>query len=147
LLGDSTQAEVLTALMTDRALTATELAAVAGVTKQRMSSHLSQLLSASLVTVEQQGRHRYFRLADADADADVAGLLESLMGVAFRTGVVRLVASPREPALRRARMCYNHLAGELGVAVFEALLRQGVLQTTRKDIQVTEPGVKWFARF
>jgi len=131
--------------MTDRALTATELAAVAGVTKQRMSSHLSQLLSASLVTVEQQGRHRYFRLADADAD--VAGLLESLMGVAFRTGVVRLVASPREPALRRARMCYNHLAGELGVAVFEALLRQGVLQTTRKDIQVTEPGVKWFARF
>jgi len=145
LLGDSTQAEVLTALMTDRALTATELAAVAGVTKQRMSSHLSQLLSASLVTVEQQGRHRYFRLADADAD--VAGLLESLMGVAFRTGVVRLVASPREPALRRARMCYNHLAGELGVAVFEALLRQGVLQTTRKDIQVTEPGVKWFARF
>ncbi len=129
--------------MTDRALTATELAAVAGVTKQRMSSHLSQLLSASLVTVEQQGRHRYFRLADAD----VAGLLESLMGVAFRTGVVRLVASPREPALRRARMCYNHLAGELGVAVFEALLRQGVLQTTRKDIQVTEPGVKWFARF
>lgn len=147
MLGDSTQAEVLTALMTDRALTATELAAVAGVTKQRMSSHLSQLLSASLVTVEQQGRHRYFRLADADADADVAGLLESLMGVAFRTGVVRLVASPREPALRRARMCYNHLAGELGVAVFEALLRQGVLQTTRKDIQVTEPGVKWFARF
>lgn len=145
MLGDSTQAEVLTALMTDRALTATELAAVAGVTKQRMSSHLSQLLSASLVTVEQQGRHRYFRLADADAD--VAGLLESLMGVAFRTGVVRLVASPREPALRRARMCYNHLAGELGVAVFEALLRQGVLQTTRKDIQVTEPGVKWFARF
>ena len=138
---------MLTALMTDRALTATELAAVAGVTKQRMSSHLSQLLSASLVTVEQQGRHRYFRLADADADADVAGLLESLMGVAFRTGVVRLVASPREPALRRARMCYNHLAGELGVAVFEALLRQGVLQTTRKDIQVTEPGVKWFARF
>lgn len=133
--------------MTDRALTATELAAVAGVTKQRMSSHLSQLLSASLVTVEQQGRHRYFRLADADADADVAGLLESLMGVAFRTGVVRLVASPREPALRRARMCYNHLAGELGVAAFEALLRQGVLQTTRKDIQVTEPGVKWFARF
>lgn len=110
-----------------------------------MSSHLSQLLSASLVTVDQQGRHRYFRLADADAD--VAGLLESLMGVAFRTGVVRLVASPREPALRRARMCYNHLAGELGVAAFEALLRQGVLQTTRKDIQVAEPGVKWFARF
>lgn len=108
-----------------------------------MSSHLSQLLSASLVTVDQQGRHRYFRLADAD----VAGLLESLMGVAFRTGVVRLVASPREPALRRARMCYNHLAGELGVAAFEALLRQGVLQTTRKDIQVAEPGVKWFARF
>jgi DNA-binding transcriptional ArsR family regulator len=122
LLGDSARAEALTALMTDRALTATELSALAGVTKQTMSAHLSKLLDARLIAVDQQGRHRYFRLADAD----VAHLLESLMGVAFRTGAVRLLSSPREPALRKARICYDHLAGELGVTAFENLLRARV---------------------
>src|SRR5487761_2178294 len=86
LLGDPARAEALTALLTDRALTATELAAIAGVTKQTMSAHLSKLLEASLVSVDQQGRHRYFRLANED----VGALLESLMGVAYRTGAVRL---------------------------------------------------------
>jgi len=108
LIGDSARAEVLTALMADRALTATELADIAGVTKQTISAHLAKLLDAGLIAVESQGRHRYFRLADRD----VAHLLESLMNVAFRAGAVRLRASPREPALRRARMCYDHLAGE-----------------------------------
>ena len=131
LLGDPARADVLTALMTDRALTATELAAVAGVTKQTMSAHLSKLLAAALVAVDQQGRHRYFRLADQD----VAGLLESLMGVAFRTGAVRLLSSPREPALRNARICYDHLAGEWGVAAYEALLRQGVLEMPRGELE------------
>jgi len=110
LVGDPTRAETLTALMTDRALTATELAAIAGVTKQTMSAHLAKLLDAALIAVDQQGRHRYFRLANAD----MAVLLESLMGVAFRTGAVRLISSPREPALRRARICYDHLARRNG---------------------------------
>ena len=110
LIGDHARAEVLTALLADRALTATELAGIAGVTKQTISAHLGKLLEAGLIAVEHQGRHRYFRLADPD----VAALLESLMGVAFRTGAVRLRSSPREPALRKARVCYDHLAGELG---------------------------------
>src|SRR5271170_2558190 len=131
LLGDSARANVLTALMTDRALTATELAAIAGVTKQTMSAHLSKLLDASLIAVDQQGRHRYFRLADED----VAGLLESLMGVAFRTGAVRLLASPREPALRKARVCYDHLAGEFGVAAYESLLSQEVFEMSRGELR------------
>src|SRR6202790_3472410 len=88
LLGDAARTDALTALMADRALTASRFAAIAGVTKQTMSAHLSKLLDASLVAVDQQGRHRYFRLADED----VAALLESLMGVAFRTGAVRLVS-------------------------------------------------------
>jgi DNA-binding transcriptional ArsR family regulator len=142
LLGDPARADVLTALMTDRALTATELAAIAGVTKQTMSAHLAKLLAAALVSVDQQGRHRYFRLANED----VAGLLESLMGVAFRTGAVRLVSSPREPALRKARICYDHLAGEVGVMTYEALLHQGILRTSQKELQVTVIGVEWFAK-
>src|ERR1700722_9540850 len=95
LLGDPTRADVLTALMTDRALTATELAAIAGVTKQTMSAHLSKLLDAALVAVEQQGRLRYFRLADHD----VAGLLESLMGGGVRGGSGPVVSSARAPGL------------------------------------------------
>src|ERR1700726_3073574 len=79
LLGDPARADVLTALMTDRALTATELAAIAGVTKQTMSAHLSKLLDAALVGVEQQGRHRYFRLAGAG----VAGVVRALCGGGF----------------------------------------------------------------
>ncbi len=140
LLGDSARAEALTALMTDRALTATELSAVAGVTKQTMSAHLSKLLDARLIAVEQQGRHRYFRMADAD----VAHLLESLMGVAFRTGAVRLLSSPREPALLKARICYDHLAGELGVRAFEALLRARIFARTADGIRLTAAGAEWF---
>jgi DNA-binding transcriptional ArsR family regulator len=141
LLGDPARADALTALMADRALTATELSAIAGVTKQTMSAHLSKLVDARLVAVDPLGRHRYFRLADAD----VAELLESLMGVAFRTGAVRLLASPREPALRKARVCYDHLAGELGVRAFESLLAGGVFGRTTDGVRLTETGVRWFA--
>src|SRR3954470_3566962 len=122
IIGERSRAQVLCVLMADRALTATELAAHAGITKQTLSAHLAKLLDAKLIAVEAQGRHRYFRLADRD----VARLIESLMGVAFRSGAVRLASSPREPALRKARMCYDHLAGELAVWAFERLITQRV---------------------
>ncbi|MFC5497552.1 ArsR/SmtB family transcription factor [Caenimonas terrae] len=141
LIGDHARAEVLTALMADRALTATELAGIAGVTKQTISAHLAKLLDAGLLAVDRQGRHRYFRLADQD----VAGLLESLMGVAFRTGAVRLRSSPREPALRKARVCYDHLAGELGVLAYESLLAQRVLSAGADGLRLTPKGEGWFS--
>jgi DNA-binding transcriptional ArsR family regulator len=140
LLGDTARADALTALMADRALTATELAAIAGVTKQTMSAHLSKLLDAALIAVDQQGRHRYFRLADED----VRDLLESLMGVAFRTGAVRLLSSPREPALRKARVCYDHLAGELGVLAYESLVRNEWLEMSRQGLRPSAAGIGWF---
>lgn len=140
LIGDHARAEVLTALMADRALTATELADVAGVTKQTISAHLAKLLDAGLVAVESQGRHKYFRLADRD----VAHLLESLMGVAFRTGAVRLIASPREPALRKARVCYDHLAGELGVLVYEGLTQRQALIAGVEGLELTTTGQQLF---
>ena len=136
LVGDHARAEVLTALMSGMALTATELAAVAGVTKQTISGHLAKLVDARLLAVEAQGRHRYFRLADAD----VARLLESLMSVAFRTGAVRLRSSPREPALRKARVCYDHLAGELGVMVYERLALAGAFTVDGDGIALTVAG-------
>jgi DNA-binding transcriptional ArsR family regulator len=141
LIGDHARAEVLTALMADRALTATELAAVAGVTKQTISAHLAKLVAAGLVAVESQGRHRYFRLADRD----VAELLESLMGVAFRTGALRARVSPREPALRKARVCYDHLAGEVGVRIYERLRERGALVARGDDdLGLTTAGERLF---
>jgi DNA-binding transcriptional ArsR family regulator len=141
LIGDNARADVLTALMADRALTATELAGIAGVTKQTISAHLAKLLDAGLITVDRQGRHRYFRLAGRD----VAQLLESLMGVAFRTGAVRVRSSPREPALRKARVCYDHLAGELGVLAYEAMIARRVFELHDDGLRLTDTGRRWFA--
>jgi len=143
LIGDPARAEMLTALMTDRALTATELAGIAGITKQTVSAHLAKMREAKLIAVDAQGRHRYFRLADRD----VAHLLESLMGVAFRTGSVRLRSSPREPALRKARVCYDHLAGELAVWAYEALLARRIFRSDADGFELTRTGVSWFEDF
>jgi len=139
LIGDRARADVLTALIGGQALTATELAQVAGVTKQTISGHLAKLVDARLLAVENQGRHRYFRLADRD----VGDLLENLMGVAYRTGAVRFRASPREPALRFARVCYDHLAGELGVLAFDSLEDQRVLKAGRDGLELTRRGYEF----
>jgi len=142
LIGDQARAEVLNVLMSGMALTATELADAAGVTRQTISTHLARLREAGLLAVEAQGRHRYFRIADAD----VAHLLEALMGVAFGTGAVRVRASPREPALRKARVCYDHLAGELGVLVYESLARRGAFALDAGGIALTDAGRAMAAR-
>jgi DNA-binding transcriptional ArsR family regulator len=143
LIGDPARAEMLGALTGGQALTATELAGVAEVTKQTASAHLAKLLGAGLVAVHPQGRHRYYSLADDD----VARLLESLMGVAFRAGAVRLRPSPREPALRSARICYDHLAGDQGVAIFDALLeRKHLRRRADGTLELTPSGAEFFAR-
>lgn len=95
LIGDPARANILTALMDGRALTASELAEAAGVTLQTASGHLSKLSEAQLLKAEKQGRHRYFRLSDED----VAQVLEALMGLAQRTG--QSASAPD----RRTRLC------------------------------------------
>ena len=139
LIGDRARAEILTALLGGQALTATELANAADITKQTVSSHLAKLVDGRLVEVESQGRHRYFRLADDD----VAHLLESLMGVAYRTGAVRLKSSPRDPALRKARVCYDHLAGDLGVFAFERLEKRRCFHH-EGELRLTAAGERFF---
>ncbi|HEX2585469.1 MAG TPA: helix-turn-helix domain-containing protein [Steroidobacteraceae bacterium] len=141
LLGDPARAEMLSALMGGQALTATELAATAGITKQTASAHLSKLLNANLLNVQHQGRHRYFQLEE-----DVAGLMETIMGVAYRSGAVRLRSSPREPALREARVCYDHLAGDKGVQLFEALLTRELLRRKDNDVVLTADGRAFFKK-
>jgi DNA-binding transcriptional ArsR family regulator len=136
LIGDPARANMLTALMHGQALTATELALEAGVTKQTASAHLGKLTEAALIAAEAQGRHRYYRLADAD----VARVLESLMGVAARSKALRTRPGPKEPALRHARVCYDHLAGGLGVDLFDALLKQRWLALRDGEVTLTKGG-------
>ena len=143
LIGDRARSEMLTALLGGQALTATELAGVADITKQTASAHLARLTEAQLVAVERQGRHAYFRLA---AD-DVAELLESLFGVAYRTGALRLKNSPRDPDLRHARVCYDHLAGDLAVLAFDALKKRRCIAHDESGLTLSRAGLEFFRSF
>lgn len=143
LAGDPARANMLTALASGAALTASELAEEAGVTPQTASSHLAKLRDGGLIVPVKQGRHRYFRLADAD----VAQMLEAMMGVAARAGHLRSRPGPADPALRKARVCYDHLAGELGVALFDGLIAQGLLARRRDRLALTAKGEEILAGF
>ena len=136
LIGDPARANILTALMGGGALTASELAVEAGVTKQTASAHLAKLLDAAFVAVEKQGRHRYYRLAEPE----VAQILESLMGIAARRKRLRVRPGPKEPAMRKARACYDHLAGDLGVRLFDGFMRQGWLAEENDGLSLTGTG-------
>lgn len=142
LIGERARADMLTALMGGQALTATELATEAGIAKATASAHLARLVDRGLLAVESQGRHRYFRLAHED----VAQLLESLLGVAWRTGAVRLKSSPRDPALRHARVCYDHLAGDLGVIAFDAFEKRRWLRHDEQGLRLSPAGERACAR-
>src|SRR5258706_2569716 len=119
LVGDPARSNMLTALMTGRALTATELAHQAGITPQTASSHLAKLEAGGLIEQEKQGRHRYYRLADSD----VAGLLEGLAGLAARARHMRVRTRPNDSALRRARVFLHHLSGDLAVQMVDRMER------------------------
>lgn len=136
LIGDRARIDMLNALMAGRALTATELADHAGVARPTASAHLAALTEAGLLDVEKQGRHRYFRLANED----VAGLLESLMGVAYRTSSAAVRTGPVDPALRQARACYDHLAGAWGVRIHDSFVRRGFLRLDTDALQLTDAG-------
>jgi len=142
LLGDPARANILTALMDGRALTVSELAEAAGVTLQTASGHLSKLDAANLLTAEKQGRHRYYRLSGPD----VAQVLEALMGLAQRTGATRVRTGPKDAALRSARICYDHLAGERGVALLRGAQRQGLIEGG-PDLALTDKGRAFFTEF
>ncbi len=142
-IGDPARAEMLTALLAGRALTATELANQAGITKQTGSTHLRRLLDAQLVVVQAQGRHRYFAIANED----VAHLLERMIGVAANTSSMPVQSGPRDPALRRARVCYDHLAGEIAVSMYETLLAQSILEFKGESLDVSKAGEGWLTCF
>ena len=143
LLGDPARANMLTALMSGKALTASELASEAGVTPQTASTHLAKLQQGGLVVQRKQGRHRYFQLTGDD----IAEVLEGLMGLAARVGHLRTRTGPKDPALRRARVCYDHLAGDFGVRLFDTLQARGLIAMDGEAMEVTEAGRTFATEF
>ena len=143
LIGDPARANMLTALMDGRALTASELAGAGGITLQTASGHLARLREAGLIAVRKQGRHRYFSLSGPD----VAQVIEALMGLAQRTGAVPTRTGPRDAAMRAARVCYDHLAGERGVAMLHGLRQRGIITGDDETLRLTEIGRKTLADF
>ncbi len=139
LSGDPARAAMLNALMDGRALTATELARVAGVTPQTASGHLGRMTGIGLLAVAKQGRHRYHRLASQS----VARMLESIMEVAaeLEPDRKRLTIGPRDAALREARTCYDHFAGRLGVALAEAMIESGRVELDGDAGLLTDSGL------
>ncbi len=120
LFADPARAAMLSALLPGEALTAGELARVAGVAPSTATEHLARLLDGGLITLHAQGRHRYFRLAGEE----VAHVLETLGGLQARQS---RAPWPHGEAFRKARLCWNHVAGRLGVALHERLTNEGLI--------------------
>jgi len=140
LVGEPSRGRMLTALMEGRALTATELALEGGVAASTASSHLQRLARGGLVTMVRQGRHRYFRIAGPE----VAAALEGLMAIARRGKRSIDRFGPLDEALRHARVCYDHLAGETGVRFLESASERKWLRCSRHGVAITPEGEKWF---
>lgn len=123
LFADRSRARIVCALVDGRSLPASVLAHESGVSASTASEHLSRLVAGGVLAVEQSGRHRYFRLANAD----VAAAVEALAVISPQPPVTSLRQSTASAAVRRARTCYDHLAGQLGVAVTASLLDRDAL--------------------
>ena len=142
LVGDPARANILVALLTGRALTATELAHAAGVSPQTTSGHLGKLSTARLVVLMKQGRHRYYRLAGPQ----VAHMLESIMNVAL-TGPPRYQPKSRlDDKMRHARTCYDHIAGVLGVSLADAMSARDFVVLGDEAGEVTPSGMEFLAK-
>jgi DNA-binding transcriptional ArsR family regulator len=142
LVGDPTRARMLTALMDGHARTATELALHGGVSPSTASNHLARLDAGGLVTIVRQGRHRYFRLATPD----VAAAIEGLMSIAPGGGPAAAPVGPRDERLRRARVCYDHLAGEAGVRLLDRMRQRNLVTGSDETLTLTASGESWCAR-
>ncbi|WP_038908705.1 ArsR/SmtB family transcription factor [Dickeya oryzae] len=135
-MSDPSRIKMLCALMDGRAWTATELSAVVDIAASTASAHLSRLVSEGLITCLSQGRHRYYRLAGTD----IAGLIENIMGVSWRSASSAKISTPS--SLRVARTCYDHLAGEIAVHIYDFMVAEGWV--TSDGVSLTLSGQKQF---
>ncbi|MDE0045154.1 MAG: winged helix-turn-helix domain-containing protein, partial [bacterium] len=140
MVGSPVRATMLAALLDRHALTATELARLASVSPASASQHLAKLTASGLLAVERHGRHRYYSVASADVTAALAAL-ESL-----GAPLPRPPAPEKPDAIREARLCYDHVAGSLGVGITDAMLANGWLEPSGRDYRLTATGDAFLRR-
>lgn len=143
LIGDPTRAVVMWTLFEGKAFTATELAMAADTTPQNMSMHLAKLVQANLLSVESQGRHRYYKYASKE----VAYAIEALGSLIPAPGGKPTAGNNEQPAIKQCRTCYDHLAGKIGVAVTDSLLQQKIVVQKNNLFELSPKGKKWFGLF
>jgi len=143
LIGDPTRASIMWALLDGKAFTATELAIAAATTPQNISMHLAKLVQADLLSVESQGRHRYYKYARKE----VAYAIEAMTSLLPPASVNSPADKENNSAIKHCRTCYDHLAGKVGVALTDSLLKQKILVEKDNQFEVSVKGEKWFAAF
>ncbi|OEH93552.1 ArsR/SmtB family transcription factor [Bacillus solimangrovi] len=143
LVSERSRAAILTVLLDGRFHPASELAYMVGIKPQTASFHLSKMVEANVVTVEQHGRHRYYGIFNQE----VAQVMESLLSIAPPIEIKSYNQASEDKAIRSARTCYDHLAGSLGVQLTSALLHSGILNEEQEDFVVTEKGKDFFEGF
>jgi DNA-binding transcriptional ArsR family regulator/predicted transcriptional regulator len=138
LIGDPVRANILWTLLDGRAYTASELAAATDTSAPNCSMHLAKLIKADLLTVEAQGRHRYYTFSRPE----VAYAVEAL--AALVPARSREAAEKEDPPIRICRTCYDHLAGRVGVQIADRLVKQKLLIQNKKEFELTQKGIRWF---
>ena len=142
LIGDPVRATIMWKLMDGKAFTATELAIAADTSAPNISMHLAKLLQADLLSVESQGRHRYYKFSRKE----IAYAIEAM------THLIPLTKKPHSaeedmPAIKQCRTCYDHLAGKTGVAITDSLLKQKLIIAEDNQFNLSTKGIKWFSAF
>ncbi|WP_366523623.1 winged helix-turn-helix domain-containing protein [uncultured Kordia sp.] len=140
ILGDKSRSIILWNLLDGRAYTATELATSANISLQSASNHLKKMTTANILSVEKQGRHRYFKFASDD----VAQTIESMASLISLTKEYKEIKTPKLNDFTFARTCYDHLAGSLGVKITKSLLDNKIIEISGKNYKVTKSGNEWF---
>ena len=140
LIGDAVRARMLFALLDGRELNASELAHAGGASAQAASAHLAKLVDGRLIDARSEGRQRLFKLASED----IAHAVEALASIAPATQVHSLTQHSQMQRLRHARSCYDHLAGQLGVSITEALVARAAIMEEEKAFKVTSQGESFF---
>ncbi|MGS5018228.1 ArsR/SmtB family transcription factor [Paenibacillus sp. JJ1683] len=143
LVSEPSRAAILTALLDGRFHTASELAHMAGIKPQTASFHLAKMTEAQVITVEKQGRHRYYGIQDPE----VAQVMESLLSIAPPVPIKSFKQASENEAIRLARTCYDHVAGHLGVQIMSFFMQKGILSEDQDELHITQQGEIFFADF
>jgi DNA-binding transcriptional ArsR family regulator len=140
LIGDPTRATIMWTLTEGKAFTATELAIAADTSPQNISMHLAKLMQAELLCSENQGRHKYYKFSRKE----IAYSIEAMMNLIPDSMARQIIVKENSSPIKQCRTCYDHLAGKVGVAITDSLLKQRIIVDRRGIFEISKKGQTWF---